>query len=1001
MPLFLTQFLGVLNDNLLKGAISFISVLWVPAEMQASVLALASGMLVAPYLMASPWAAKLAAKYSKAKVVQIAKFAEIPIMWIAALAFYQESLLLSMTALWLMGLQSAFYSPSKYGLIKDVGGSKGISYGTGVMELLTFLGVLLGMVFAGLVADMGAIHKPVLIGVFMVLATFGWWTSIRIKASEPKADKEYNLPINPLRFFAKTWKGAASMKGLRNTLIGLGAFWLIGTMLQLVLLLHLPQHYGLSASATALVISGVAVGIGLGCWSAGVFTRQRIEPGMAVAGAVGMTLFLFLMATVEMTLGWFIACSVAAAFFSGWYKVPLNAWVQLRVQGRTLGPMLGLQNMVLCGFVFAAAAIFQLGSGFTSTFGIMGICAGFAGLTAIIALVLMPAYFVRFIVFFVSRILFRVRIKGLENVPLKGGALVVANHVSYLDFMLLVATFPRQLRFVMLKDMYDKKAVHWLLRRMNMIPINARGGQNDLREFNRLCQEQINAGHVVCIFSEGTVTRTGQTLAFRKGVEHIAEGINAPIIPVHLGDVAGTPLSFRAGKRKMEGLKLSNILGRVSVNVGTPLASGASAFDIRQAVLELESQTFDARLGYSSVGEALYKGLKRPFLVHHQGNNTHSATILKRAIGLANELEPRLHRENSVAIMLPKGIDQLVLNCAMQFLGKTVIHIQPSLIPEEREHVLRKSNASLLITTRDKDYTRFAPFAREVVFIEDLESEPGWTGQLANWLDRQIFGLQRVRMRKAELNDACTIIFEAMDNHQFKAIPLTHRSMLAQLKAFHRLYDETGSRVVLSDLEYSTSFGFFLEFMLPVCKGLDYAIADQTRPLTEEFEQLQPTSLLVTQEQLENLSESGADFSNLTEVYTDTMRVSESTRQKLQNAGAHCFMSAGLNEACSVFCLNTLGFEGIDIAGKPLKQEGYAEGTVGRPLPGVALRVVNPDDLSTACAPGQMGVVMLKGATVIRNYWDHCVDLSKNFYNDWFVTPFTGYLNQQGFLVLE
>ncbi|NNE56322.1 MAG: MFS transporter, partial [Flavobacteriales bacterium] len=544
LPLFFTQALGVLNDNLLKGAICFIAVLWVPQEMRATVLAMASGLLVIPFLMISPWAGRLSVRYDKAKVVNYAKLAEIPIMMIAIGGFFLESLWLSGFALLLMGFQSAIYAPSKYGLIRDVGGYKGINYGTGMMELLTFVSVLLGMVLAGFVADMGDAQKYILGGIFLSLALLGWWASNCIKVKEVEAQPEFEGSIQPWKFAKRTWKTAGQTKGLKWTLIGLGIFWLIGSLLQLVLLLHLPEQFDLSATQTSLVISAVAVGIGLGCWTAGVLSKDRVELGMTPIGGLGMAICLTVLSFAELSLGGFIFFAIASAFFSGWFKVPLNAWLQDRVKGRELGTMLALQNMLLCIFVLLSAIIFKVATLVMSSEAIIGVIALIAWGVAIGTLINIPAMFVRTLVFLLSKIVYRVRVHGADRVPKTGGALVVANHVSYLDFMLLVAAVPRQLRFVMLQDMYDKKIFKWLLKRMNMIPINARKGGNNLEAFNALCQAEINAGHVVCIFSEGTVTRTGQMLEFKRGIEYIAAGIEAPIIPVHLGDVIGTPCSF-------------------------------------------------------------------------------------------------------------------------------------------------------------------------------------------------------------------------------------------------------------------------------------------------------------------------------------------------------------------------------------------------------------------------------------------------------------------------
>ncbi|MBL4715599.1 MAG: MFS transporter, partial [Bacteroidia bacterium] len=274
-PLFVTQFLGVFNDNFLKSLICFIGVFWLAEGNESLLISVASALIIIPFLLFSPLAGRMAKTMSKQKIVVYSKLAELPIMIIAITGFAMESIETVLVAVFLMGLQSAIYSPSKYGLIRDIGGEEQISFGTGTMELLSFTGVLLGTVLAGIVSDGSDSQFYILsIGLFS-FALIGWVSSLKIKADEEPPIKNSKDAINPISFFINSYRWASSLKGLNFTVLGLASFWLIGALIQMNLLVHCPNELFMTYVETSLTIALVAVGIGLGCFVAGLFSKNR------------------------------------------------------------------------------------------------------------------------------------------------------------------------------------------------------------------------------------------------------------------------------------------------------------------------------------------------------------------------------------------------------------------------------------------------------------------------------------------------------------------------------------------------------------------------------------------------------------------------------------------------------------------------------------------------------------------------------------------------------
>ena len=549
-PLFSTQFLGVLNDNFLKNFIIFVSILWLSEEDQGLVIPVASAMLVLPFVLLSPLAGRLAQVYSKQKIYEYAKLAEIPIMAVGVIGFLISSITMVMVALLLMGVQSALYAPSKYGLIRDVGGAEGLSFGVGTMELLTFMGVLSGQIIAGAVSDMSTGTSTSISFLLMGAAIFGYITSRRIKVVEEEPTDVVKDSIEPISFTYKTARWARSVKGLNTTVLGLGGFWLVAALIQMNIYEHAPIVYGLSNTGTAVVMALIAIGIGLGCFLAGKLSKHRVELGMVPLGGLGLSVILTIFATTELSLYPFVFCLFAAAMFSGFYKVPLSAWIQERVSGRQLGKALAYNQLMAFLFILIAAGLFGYVVNAYDTYMVFVVLAAVSWIMTIITIINVPAMMLRFVAYIITHSYFKIEIHGQEKLPLKSGALLVANHFSLMDPFLVVAAAPRMLRFVMDRKIYEYPLWNWLMKRLNMIPVGGRLDAAEREEFNKVCQQEVNSNHVLCIFPEGQISRIGHLLEFKKGIEHIAKGIEVPIIPIMIKGERGTLLSFDIGSSK-------------------------------------------------------------------------------------------------------------------------------------------------------------------------------------------------------------------------------------------------------------------------------------------------------------------------------------------------------------------------------------------------------------------------------------------------------------------
>lgn len=354
--LFFTNYLGVLNDNFLKTLACFICIAWVGKDKESMVVTLTSAALVIPYLLFSPLAGRLAKVHEKRKIVVWAKFAEMLIMLVAAAGFLLHSTGLVLGSILLMGLQSALFSPSKYGLIRDIGGEEGISFGSGAMEMFAFVGILTGTLMAAFLSESVAI--PVLCMILFGVALLGWLSSLTIRANESEPLNGSDETLNPVKFVRDMFVRALAFRGLNLVVIGLATFWFIGSMIQMVLIVYCRSDLGMSDSETGIVMSLAAIGIGAGCYLAGVLSRHDVELGLVPCGGIttGLTLLsIFVFDVRGIAFGVLV---FLAAFFSGMFKVPLDAWIQANVKGRELGDMLAYSNLITFLFMLMASGCF-------------------------------------------------------------------------------------------------------------------------------------------------------------------------------------------------------------------------------------------------------------------------------------------------------------------------------------------------------------------------------------------------------------------------------------------------------------------------------------------------------------------------------------------------------------------------------------------------------------------------------------------------------------------
>jgi acyl-[acyl-carrier-protein]-phospholipid O-acyltransferase/long-chain-fatty-acid--[acyl-carrier-protein] ligase len=549
--LIVMQFQGAFSDNVVKNLAILIAIFGTGmTAVEKNHFGESIGALFAlPFILFSMAGGFLADRFSKRSVMLGVKMFELLIMSLvfAGLLSLNKNLLLA--SVFLMGTHSAFFGPSKYGSLPELLPEKKLSWGNGILELGTFTAIILGTVAAALLSEKFRGTQWVSGLVLIALAIFGFITCLgvtKIPAANPQKKFTPNFP-------GEVWRQLRAMRGDRPlwlAIIGNTYFNFIGALLLLNLFFYGANVLHVDETKIGLLNVALALGIGLGSAAAGYLSGGKIEYGLVPLGAFGLSIFSALLALPDLSVTHSVVLLALLGFAGGFFIVPIAALLQHKPARENKGEVQATANLLSFVGVFLAAGAHwllaqQLQLSPRHIFLVGGLLTLFG---AIYVLFLLPDALLRFVLWALTRTLYRIRIDGRDNIPAKGGALFVCNHVSWVDALLLIASTDRRVRFVMFKDIYEKKSVNWGARILGVIPISSYQRPRELIKSLQAASAAIRDGDVVCIFAEGEITRIGQLLPFHRGFERIMKDVDAPIIPIALDGVLGSSMSYKQGK---------------------------------------------------------------------------------------------------------------------------------------------------------------------------------------------------------------------------------------------------------------------------------------------------------------------------------------------------------------------------------------------------------------------------------------------------------------------
>lgn len=593
-PLFATQFFGAFNDNLFKNALVILIAYRATSLMglgPEALVAVSAGVFILPFFLFSATAGQISDKVSKSRLMRWVKGAEIFVMGLAALGFWLDDLALLLGVLFLMGLQSTFFGPAKYSVLPDLLEERELVGGNALVEMGTFVAILLGTVAGGVLISIDGAGPTLIAAAVLVVAVLGWLASLRIPKTAP-GDPDLEIAWDPVRPTLETFRATRKNRPVFLSILGISWFWFLGASFLTVLPSYGKDLLHGQELVVTFLLGLFCVGIALGSMLCERLSGPRLELGLVPFGSIGMSLFaldLFLVGdpqaglsapatlyTLSEVLGQPGTLRIAVDFagiavFSGFYTVPLYTMIQQRSDPESRSRVIAGNNIMNALFMVVSSAmligLFEAGATLPQVFGVLAVL---NAAVAIYIYTVIPEFLLRFGAWMLASVLYRVRATGREHLPEEGPAVLVANHVSFVDWLIVAAVCKRPVRFVMYHGFNRIPVVRWLFRDAKVIPIApAHEDAGVLDEaFDRIAAE-LEDGELVMVFPEGKLTKHGGMNPFRTGVERIVARTPVPVIPMAIQGMWGSFFSKKDGAALKRPFR--RVWSPVELRIGAPV----------------------------------------------------------------------------------------------------------------------------------------------------------------------------------------------------------------------------------------------------------------------------------------------------------------------------------------------------------------------------------------------------------------------------------------------
>ncbi|MEY4640515.1 MAG: hypothetical protein RLZZ227_509 [Pseudomonadota bacterium] len=1006
---------------------------------QVVMTALVNALILLPFIALLTPAGFLSDRYNKLRIMRTTAWGGIAICAVIVLCYHLGWFLAAFAMTLLLAIQSAIYSPAKYGFIKEFFGRQRLGEVNGIVAALAIVSILAGtLAFSITFETLYPAEARSEAEVLRAIAPSGWLLLI---GSMLEAFLLYRIPLDALhtppadlprlqkwhqwfgpRQLRENLQPLLESRAIRLAAIGLAMFWAVGQVMLASFPAFLKDNLGVDNTILVQgIIASSGLGIALGSMYAGRFSRNYIETGLLPLGALGLAIGLLALPQVEST---FMA---ALLFFfigimGGIFIVPLNALIQYfageAALGRTLAASNWLQNVNMLLFLLLTMAFALLG---WSSKALLQLVAVVALLGSCYTLWELPQSLTRFILGRIVTTRYRIKVQGMKHIPAQGGVLLLGNHVSWIDWAVVQIACPRPVRFVMIESIYKLWYLNWFLRLFGTIPIS--GGAASRSSLENV-SEALQQGEVVCLFPEGVISRSGNLAEFRRGYERACVNVDdsVVILPFYLRGLWGSAFS-RSSERLKRGAR-TRFMHEVVVDFGVPMPRTTTAEVVKRSIVDLSQSSWQEyadtlpTLGQMWIDTAAQRG-NPVVLLDTLGTSMKSLTALTGSIIMARRFR-KFSPEQNIGLLLPSSTASVLGNLGAMLAGKTSVNLNFTASSDAVTSAVMQAELKTIYTSRrflDKLQTRGIDFSAlqdhcKLVMLEDFRAststvEKVLTLMTCTLLPRAL--LKHLFCARHSNEQTATILFSSGTEGAPKGVQLSHRNLAANVKQVTQIFDIEDDDVMMANLPPFHAFGLTTTLFLPMLERIPVVChADPT--------DVAATAMAIAEHRITILFGTSSFFrlyarnSRIHPLMLDSLRLVVAGAEKLQDEVRKEFKlkfnkdiheGYGATEVSPVASCNMPD----KISPDDWKvQIGGKIGSVGLPIPGTSFRIVDPETWKPL-ETGQAGMILISGAQVMPRYLKNETKTAQVLRDldgkRWYVTGDKGYLDADGFLFIQ
>ena len=958
--------------------------------------ALVNALILLPFILLFSPSGFISDRFYKTRVIRYAALAGVLLALLATLSYYAGWFRFAFGLTLLLAVQSAIYSPAKYGLLKELVGLQRLAYANGIVQAATISAILGSAVLFSIGFESLYDGSQTPDAILRSIAPLGWllvamtllesWFAFRIPPSAIRAE-HLSFDLGEYLRLAYLRKNVALLLEDRIvwiSIVGLSLFWGVS---QLVVAAF-PAHYkSVTGDENTVVIQGIlavsAIGLIIGSVLAGRLSRRHIEFGIIPIGALGMFLSLTAFAAAG-GAAVMAAASFAFGFFGGLVIVPFNATIQYLAPDHRMGTILAgnnfVQNIAMVLFLVATILLVQIGF---SSYGIFHIAAWITLGGTIYAMLKMPQLVARLMLLPILHTRYRIFVEGLENLPQAGGVLLLGNHVSWIDWLILQVASPRAIKFVMEKRIYEQWYLRWFLKWFNVIPISGISGKGAIEKV----RERLDNGEVVALFPEGRISYNGQLGEFKKGFELIMKACDHPIVPFYLHGLWGS--TFSRAQTRYRLLSKTGARRDIGVLFGRPLPSDTTAYTLKQSVQALSFRAWETTVSRMEPLHLqwLARAKARPFaraIVDASGADLKRIEMVSAVLLFAEALRPRLKGQANVGVLLPSSAAGAIVNMALFVLGKRPVNLNYTLPPEAMRAAVEKAGLKSVVSSETflkrlsaKGFDPAGELGERLIHAETIGAAFTKGEKTMAFLKALLLPaalLKRLHFAPVTLDDTATILFSSGSEGTPKGIELTHRNLLGNIKQVSAMINFTDDDLILNSLPIFHSFGLTVTTLLPLCEGIPMAsVPDPTDAVAvgKMAARWRATILFGTSTFFRLYTKNR----KLHPLMFGTLRMAVAGAEKLKpeiktafkaKFGVDLYEGYGTTETSPVIAVNmpdALDPDTLQVI------VGNRPGSVGQPLPGTVVKIVDPERMEELPA-GEDGLIVVAGVQVMKGYLD-------------------------------